>query len=194
MTKFTSPCLDQGQSLNQWAVGPTTSAYIMGTRTKVCLCRIQYTYTGVRSPRALQRWDALLPATDPFFHDAGVTSIRVRQQAHGMTKSQPRSSSYLLDPTLRDPSNLHYTIVTCGEGWSERRRSAPARTTSARHNSSMGRQQLGSQRKKGGAATHDFDDDEAGCVAGRDLRGRRQCDMAVNPEEEPVARRAHYRQ
>jgi hypothetical protein len=124
VTKFTSPCPDQGQSINQRAVGPTVSAYIMGTRTKVCLCCIQYTYTGVRSPRALQRWDASLSATDPFFHDAGVTSVRVRQQAHGMAKSQPRLSSYLLDPTLRDPSNLHYTVVTCGEGWSERRRSS----------------------------------------------------------------------
>jgi hypothetical protein len=70
VTKSTSPCPDRGQFLNQRAVGPTVSAYIMGTRTKVRLCCIQYTYTGVRSPRALQRWDAPLLATDPFFHAA----------------------------------------------------------------------------------------------------------------------------
>jgi hypothetical protein len=108
VTKSTSPCPNRGQSLNQRAVGSTASAYIMGMRTKVHLCRIQYIYTGVRSPRALQRWDAPLPATDPFFHDADAASVRVRQQAHCMAKSQPRSSSYPLDPAPRDPSNLHW--------------------------------------------------------------------------------------
>jgi exonuclease III len=31
VTKFTSPCSDRGQSLNQRVVGPTASTYIMGT-------------------------------------------------------------------------------------------------------------------------------------------------------------------
>jgi hypothetical protein len=45
----------------------------------------------------MQRRDAPLPATDPFFHDAGTASVCVRQQAHGMAMSQPRSNSYPLD-------------------------------------------------------------------------------------------------
>jgi hypothetical protein len=55
------------------------------------------------------RRDAPLPATDPF-HDVGAASVRVPQQAHGMAKSKPRSSSYPLDPAFRDPSLL--TLVS----------------------------------------------------------------------------------
>jgi hypothetical protein len=61
-TKSTSPCPDRGNPLIKGAVGPTASAYIMGTQTKVHGYRIQYTYTGVQSPRVLQRWDVPLLA------------------------------------------------------------------------------------------------------------------------------------
>jgi hypothetical protein len=121
VTKSTFPCPDRGQSLNQRAVGPTASAYIMGMWTKVFLCCIQYTYTGVWSPRALQRWDASLSATDPFFHDADAASVHVRQQTYGMAKSPPHSSSYPLDSTPRGPSYLQ-TMPTrgcCSCSWAE---------------------------------------------------------------------------
>jgi hypothetical protein len=65
--KSTSSCPDLGQSLNQRAVSPTASAYIMSTRTKVYHYRIQYTYTRVRSPKALQRVGCVTAGRRPFF-------------------------------------------------------------------------------------------------------------------------------
>jgi hypothetical protein len=117
VTKSTFSCPDRGQSLNQRAVGPTASAYIMATRTKVCCGRIQYTYTGVRSLRALQRWDAPLPTIDPFFHDAGAASgsrssstptIWIAFISDGFFWLQIKLMT-LLVRTLRDP-NLQFAI------------------------------------------------------------------------------------
>jgi hypothetical protein len=102
--KSTSSCPDLGQSLNQRAVSPTASAYIMSTRTKVYHYRIQYTYTRVRSPKALQRWDASLPAADPFFHDVGANFRSCTSPSPTVYRSRSLlTSGHPLDLALKDP-------------------------------------------------------------------------------------------